>query len=265
MASEDVKARELRRLIIEVSARAKVGHIGSALGICEILSVLFSRVLRSPAGSDPDRDRFILSKGHAALALYSALHLLGRMTRGTLDTYCRDGSLLGVHPEHALDGVDVSTGSLGLGLSIGAGLAWGGRLHRSNRRVYVLLSDAECNEGSVWESVMFAGHHRLSTLTAIVDDNGMQALGATRGILDLRPLEEKWRAFGWDARTVDGHNERELEQSLLEAPAGRPRAVIAQTVLGKGVSFMEGRLDWHYLPVSEEQAARALREIAGEA
>src|SRR4051812_41996202 len=242
----DISGREVRRIILEQSRRAHVGHIGSALSIADIVAALYARVLRIADPSDPARDRFILSKGHAALALYAALHLRGWLTRADLDTYCEDDSLLGVHPEHALAGVDFSTGSLGQGLSMGAGAALAARLHRSDRRVFVLLSDAECNEGSVWEAIMFASHHRLANLVAIVDLNGQQALGYTREVLDLSPLAERWQAFGWDVHEVDGHDTRAIERTVADLdtadPLGRPHVLIARTTFGKGVSYMESQI-----------------------
>jgi transketolase len=168
-----------------------------------------------------------------------------------------------VHPEVGTPGVEFSTGSLGLGLSVGSGLALSSRMRRSDRNVYVLLSDAECDEGSTWEAAMFAAHHRLSNLTAIIDDNGMQALGKTRDILDLEPMEERWRSFGWDAVAVDGHDEAALASVLWGRNRDKPRMVVAKTVLGKGVSFMEGKNEWHYYPLNEEQAKQALRELGG--
>ena len=167
-------------MIVEQSQRAHVGHIGSSLSIADIVAALFAGPLQRVTPDDANRERFILSKGHAALALYAALHETGRLTSAELSTYCGDYTPLGAHPEHVVGGVDFSTGSLGHGLSIGAGAALAARLQGSDRRVYVLLSDAECNEGSVWEAVMFAAHHRLSSLVAIVDVNGQQALGYTR-------------------------------------------------------------------------------------
>lgn len=258
----ELTGQALRRLVIERSVAAGVGHISSALCICDIMAVLLRAVLRDVGSSDPERDRFVLSKGHAALALYAALHLRGVLSFKDLEGFCVDGGRLGVHPEHGIPGVEVSTGSLGLGLSVGAGLALSAKLRQQSWRTCVLLSDAECNEGMVWEAAMFAAQHRLSNLVAVVDDNGMQALGPTRDIIDMEPLEERWRAFGWDARTVDGHDERALEAALRPAPAnGPPRVVIARTVAGKGVSFMERRLEWHYFPLSREQGAQALREL----
>jgi transketolase len=256
--------RDLRRRVIEVSLKAGVGHIGSALSICDIVAVLFGGTLRGPGTKDPDRDRFILSKGHAALALYCALEKAGLIMSAELETFCKDGTRLGVHPEHGVPAIDVTTGSLGMGLSIGAGLALSATMKKSKSRTYVLVSDAECNEGSHWEAVMFAAHHRLGSLTAIVDANGFQAMGPTREILSLEPHEERWRAFGWNARVVDGHDEAALRAALQAEPTDdRPRVLIAKTVAGKGVSFMEQQLSWHYYPLNEEQARQALRELGG--
>lgn len=255
-------AGTLRRWIIERSLASNVGHIGSALSIVEIITALWGGVMRRPGTSAPDRDRFILSKGHAALALYCAMKYKGLLDEETFASFCGDGTLLGQHPECALPGVELSTGSLGQGLSVGCGLAVGLKWSGSNARVFVLLSDAECNEGQVWEAAQFAAHHRLSSLTALVDLNGMQALGRTKGILDLTPLGEKWKAFGWDTTELDGHDVGALRKSLA-APVrgGRPRCLVARTVLGKGVSFMEDRLEWHYRNLTPDLAEKALREL----
>lgn len=260
-----ITSREIRRIIIEESRRANVGHIGSALSIADIIATLFAHELRHGGSSDSLRDRFILSKGHAALALYAALHLKGVLTRNELETYCQDGSMLGVHPEHHLSGIDFSTGSLGHGLSIGAGAALAARMKAHDYRVFVLVSDAECNEGSLWEAVMFAGHHRLSNLVAIVDNNGQQALGKTKDIIDLGPLGRKWETFGWEAREVNGHDGVALKETFrrLDTGKGGPKVVICDTVCGKGVSFMERKVEWHYLPLSETQYLQALNEISG--
>jgi transketolase len=256
-------AQQIRKIILEQSKRAHVGHIGCALSVADIVAYLYGEALRVNNPDDPERDRFILSKGHSALALYAALFLKGWMERSTLDSFHSDGTLLGVHPEHALRGVDFSTGSLGHGLSIAAGAALAARLQGSARRIFVLLSDAECNEGSTWEAIMFAAHHRLSNLTAIIDLNGQQALGYTKDILDLSGMAERWRSFGWDAREVDGHNVAALREAL-EAQSlqpSAPRVVIARTVFGKGVSFMQNQIKWHYLPMSDEEYAQALQDI----
>jgi len=258
-----MRARDIRRIVLDQSRRAGVGHIGSALCVADILAALYGGVLHIPRPEDPERDRFILSKGHAALALYAALHLRGWISRPQLDTFCGEGTLLGAHPERALCGVDFSTGSLGHGLSMGAGAALAARLDGSRRRTFVLVSDAECNEGSLWEAVMFAAHHRLASLVAIVDLNGQQALGPTAGILDIAPLAARWAAFGWDAREIDGHDADALAVAAgaLDTAAGPPHVLIARTVFGRGVSFMERQYRWHYLPMSEPEYARARAEV----
>ena len=253
----------IRRIILEQSKRAGVGHIGSALSIADIIAALYGGVLRIGGVGEPERDRFVLSKGHAVLALYAALFLRGWLSEDALNGYCADGSLLGVHPEHALPGIDFSTGSLGQGLPMGAGSALAARLQRSARRVFVLVSDAECNEGALWEAVMFAAHHRLANLTAIVDLNGQQALGYTDQVLSLTPLAARWRAFGWDVHEVDGHDVAGLTRTIgsLDTRSGPPHVLVARTVFGKGVSYMERQLKWHYWPMSDEEYRQALAEI----
>jgi transketolase len=212
-------------------------------------------------GGDADRDRIVLSKGHAALALYSGLHHLGRMEPGVIDTYCGDGTLLGVHPEHALDGVDFCTGSLGQGLSLAAGAALAAKIKRSGRQVYAILSDAELNEGSTWEAVMFAAQHRLDNLTMLIDLNGQQALGYTEEVLEIGDVAGKLQSFGWSADTVAGHDHAALAGALGADRAGRPRALVAETTFGYGVSFMESEIKWHYLPLDDEALATALAEV----
>ena len=255
-------AKTLRRWIVEQCWRSGVGHIGSALSVSDILAVLWGAVMEGPGTAAPHRDRFILSKGHAALALYAVLRWSGLLDETTFRTYCQDESLLGVHPEHALAGVELSTGSLGQGLSVACGLALGLRLRGSPARVYTLLSDAEINEGQVWEAAMFAGHHHLDNLLAVIDWNGMQALGPTRRVLRLASATAPWVAFGWDAVEADGHNVESLLAACSPAVSpGRPRVVIAHTVLGKGVSFMENCLEWHYRNLTDDLACRALTEL----
>jgi transketolase len=257
-------AHRIRRAVIDESHRANVGHIGSSLSIAHILAALFSGPLSRAHPTDADRNRFVLSKGHAALALYAALYETGRLTKAELSSFCTDLTPLGVHPEHVVSGIDFSTGSLGQGLSTGAGGALAARLQNSSRSVYVLLSDAECNEGSVWEAVMFAAHHKLANLIAIVDVNRQQALGYTRDVLDLDPLTERWAAFGWDVTEVDGHDADALATSMstLDTTAGRPHVLLARTTFGMGVSFMESQIKWHYLPLTHAEHASALQELA---
>jgi transketolase len=258
-----LSSHELRRIIITEAKRAGVGHIGSALSIADIMVALYGHVLRIPALDDPERDRFVLSKGHAALALYGALYLKEWITRQELSTYCGEGTRLGVHPEHLLHGVEFSTGSLGQGLSFGVGAGLAARLQGSARRIFVLLSDAECNEGSVWEAIMFAAHHRLANIIAIVDVNGQQAFGYTQQILDLSPLADKWKTFSWDVHEVDGHNVQQMTGIIdgLDTKNGSPHVLIARTIFGKGVSYMENKIKWHYYPMSDQEYQNALREI----
>ena len=258
-------ALAIRRDVLRLSHRAGVGHIGSSLSVADIVAVLYAGVLRIPDAADPDRDRFVLSKGHAAPALYAALAARGFFDVAALDAYLDDDSLLAVHPIREIPGVDFSTGSLGLGLSYGAGAALAARLQGSARRAVVLVSDAECDEGSLWEAVMFAAHHRLGNLVAIVDVNGQQALGATRDVLDLAPLGPRWEAFGWDVHEVDGHDTAALTEAFGSLdPAGKPHVILARTTFGKGVSFMEGKLRWHYAPLSDEEFRAAMAELSGQ-
>jgi len=254
-----LSSQALRKLILEESYRAHVGHIGSALSVVDILAALYGGAMRLNAPDDPDRDRFVMGKGHAALALYAALFLRGWLGRAELASYCADDSRLGVHPTHHLPGVDFSTGSLGLGLSIGAGSALAARLLGKDRRTYVLLSDAECNEGSTWEAAMFAGHHRLANLIVVVDVNGQQALGPTAEIMNQRRMPELWASCGWAVREVDGHAPAALREALRPHHQ-QPLVVLARTISGRGVGFMERQVRWHYLPMSDEQYAMALAE-----
>jgi transketolase len=253
----------MRRWIIEQSLESGVGHIGSALSIVEIMAALWGHVLRDPATSRPDRDRFILAKGHAALALYSAMRWKRLIDEDLFHTYCKDGSILAAHPESALPGVEVATGSLGQGLSVGCGLAIALRRRLSPGRVFVLMSDAECNEGQVWEAAMFAAQHQLSNLKAIIDLNGFQAMGPTAEIIDMTPMADRWRAFGWSVQDVDGHDLESLLQALSPPghEHGKPSLVVAHTTLGKGVAYMEDQVEWHYRNLTAELADEALSQI----
>jgi transketolase len=257
-------ARDIREAVIEQSYRAHVGHIGSSLSIADLLAAIYARAPQDPLGDPAERDRVVLSKGHAALALYAALELTGALPAGSIGEYCVEETQLGVHPEHAVDGIDFSTGSLGHGLSLACGAALAARIQGSARRTFVVMSDAELNEGSIWEAARFAAHHRLANLTAIVDVNGQQALGYTKDVLHLANLSQRWAAFGWDVRTVDGHDPAALLNLLDELPTtdGEPHVLLANTVFGKGVSFMENRIEWHYLPLSDTDYTLALEELA---
>lgn len=258
-------AQRIRQIILQQSKRAHVGHIGSALSIADIMAALYSAALQIPTPHDPERDRLVLSKGHAALALYAALYIEGWITEAQLNTYCGDDSHLGVHPEHTVRGIDFSTGSLGQGLSMGAGAALAAFLQGSPRRTFVVASDAELNEGSFWEAAMFAAHHRLANLILLVDVNRQQAFGYTADVLNLAQLPERWRAFGWDVHEVDGHDVTGLASAIaaLDTRSGPPHVLLARTVFGKGVSFMEGQIKWHYWPMSDDEYAQACAEIGG--
>jgi transketolase len=254
---------QIRRSVLTQSKRANVGHIGSALSVVDLLAALYGGVLEASSERDRERDRFVLSKGHAALALYSTLHATGRFSDGDLASFCEDASAVATHPEHMIAWVDFSTGSLGLGLSFAVGAALAARIQGSHRRAFVLLSDAECNEGSVWEAVMLAAHHGLGNVIALVDVNGQQALGYTRDVLDLAPLASRWAAFGWDVHEVDGHDVDALTSTLESVAAidTKPHVLLAQTTFGKGVSYMENTIAWHYMPMSDEQYAQAMSEL----
>jgi transketolase len=253
----------LRRWVIEQSLESGVGHIGSALSIIEIIAALWGHVMHAPGSDEPERDRFVLAKGHAALAMYGAMRWLGLLDEDVFRTYCMDGSPLGVHPEKGLAGVEVGTGSLGQGLSVACGLALSLRRRQSQARVFVLVSDAECNEGQVWEAAMFAAHHRLDNLIVTVDVNGMQALGHTQDVLSMSPLSRRWEAFGWHAIEADGHDVSALVDAYTSGFTHRsgPTVILANTVLGKGISFMEDRLEWHYRNLPSDLAGRALAEL----
>jgi transketolase len=261
-ASHRLLSRQIRRIVLEQSWRAGAGHIGSALSVADLLAVLFGGAINVPDPEDPERDRFVLSKGHAALALYAAMYATERMSGELLERFCVNGSPLATHPEHVVRGIDFSTGSLGQGLSFAVGAGLAARVQRSTRRAFALVSDAECNEGSIWEAVMFAAHHRLGNVTVLVDVNGQQALGYTREVLDLTPMSARWHAFGWDAHDVDGHDVEQLSY-VLEGldPDGPPHVLLAHTTFGKGVSYMERSIPWHYKSMSEQQYQRALWEL----
>jgi transketolase len=262
-AAGDVSARAIRRIIIEQSKRAGVGHIGSALSVADIVACIYGGVISIPELEHFDRDRFVLSKGHAALALYAALYLRGWLSLEQLSSFCTDGTSVGVHPEHQLPGIDFSTGSLGQGLSFGVGAALAAKRQGSKRRVYVLVSDAECNEGSIWEGAMFAAHHRLNNLTVVIDANSQQAFGYTRDVINLHPLIDKWKTFGWKANLVPGHDAGALDSAFRHAidESELPTAIVAETVFGYGVSFMQSQIKWHYSPLSDEEYIAAVAEI----
>lgn len=258
-------AKKIRSLALQMVTRAKASHIGSALSITDILAVLYAKVLRvDPAQPEmPSRDRFILSKGHACVAVYAALAERGFFPASELETYGQDHSNLMNHISHKVPGVEFSTGALGHGLSFGVGKALAAKKMHADWRVFVLLSDGEMDEGSNWEALMFAAHHKLDNLVAIIDYNKLQSLTTTQKTLGLEPLAEKLRAFGWSVQEVDGHNHDQLNQNLSHVPweSGKPSMLIAHTIKGKGISFMENKVEWHYRSPNAEQLAQALAEL----
>ena len=260
-------AAQMRCQALRMVARANASHIGSALSITDIVAVLYSVVLNvDPANpDDPRRDRFLLSKGHACVAVYAALAETGFFPRETLETYGSDGSPLMAHISHHVAGVEFSTGALGHALPFGVGKALAAQRTRQDWRTIVLLSDGECGEGSNWEAFMFAAHHKLDRLTAIIDYNKLQSLGSVADTLGLEPLADKLTAFGWAVREVDGHDHEALAANLRPAlwHPGKPQMLIAHTTKGKGVPFMENKVEWHYKSPNAEQLVEALAAIEG--
>ncbi len=260
-------AKRVRRQVVTLSHKGKAPHLGSALSCVDILVAAYFGALRlDPAQPlDPQRDRFLLSKGHAAAALYAVLAERGFISEELLATYNRDGGVLAEHPTPgAAPGIEAATGSLGHGLPLGVGMAVAGRLQGHDYRVVVVMSDGECNEGSVWEAAMFAAAQRLDHLVAVVDYNKWQATGRSDEILQLAPLAEKFRAFGWNAEDIDGHAVDDIAARLRAVPSGngRPTALVAHTVKGRGVSFMEDDNNWHYRVPDEDAWRAALAELA---
>ena len=232
--------------------------------MADLVHVLYHRVLRVSAPNDHDRDRFVLAKGHCGACALRSLLSKGWLTKEQLNSYCADNSLLGVHPEHGLPGVDFASGSLGQGLSVGAGAALAARLQKSARRVYVLMSDGECNEGACWRPRCLRRTRVCQNLTAIVDVNGQQALGYTRDVMNLQPLADRWRAFGWSVAEIDGHDAAQIETAMKPGGDRAPRIVLARTTFGKGVSYMKDQIKWHYWPMSDDEYKQAVREIGGQ-
>jgi transketolase len=269
MATSKDTARAIRAHVLRMTHAGGSSHVASGLSCADILAVLYTDVLHvDPAAPRrDDRDRFVMSKGHAGAAVYAALAERGFIDRDLLSQHYRNGSLLSGHVSHVgIAGVELSTGSLGHGLSVGTGMAWWARKSAASWRAFVLLSDGECDEGSVWEAAMFAAHHQLSNLVAVVDYNKLQSLTTTEETLALEPFADKWRAFGWDLVEVDGHDHEALAAALAVprgAPPAKPRCVLAHTTKGKGVSYMENQVLWHYRPPSADDLALALAELEG--
>lgn len=259
-------ARKVRIHTLEMTSRGGSSHVGSAFSIADILAVLYGSVMKH----DPkrprwaERDRFILSKGHAGAAVYATLAEMGYFSTEELTKHYQNGAVFSGHVSHkGIPGVELSTGSLGHGLGVGAGMAKALKLGEKTPRVFVLISDGECDEGAIWEAALFAQHHRLDNLVAIVDFNKIQSLGPVAETLDLEPFRQKWESFNWRVVEVDGHDHVALPRVLGSIPLseGRPTLVIAHTVKGKGVSFMENTVLWHYRTARGEEFAHALVEL----
>ena len=265
IAELESKARRIRRLAIEAIGRAQAGHPGGSLSAADILACLYFEVLKvRPAHPDwEDRDRFILSKGHAAPALYAALAEAGFFSWRLLHTFDCIDSILQAHPDIRTPGVDMSSGSLGQGLSVAVGMALGARLRNKQFRVYALLGDGEIQEGQIWEAAMSAAKFRLDNLTAIIDYNHIQLAGTIEETMPVEPLADKWLAFNWDVQQINGHSIVEVLSALERAKStrGRPSMIIAETVKGKGVSFMEDTATWHARAPNAEELRQSLAEL----
>ena len=259
-------SKHVRKLVLEMTSRSKSSHVGTALSVVDLLVCLYFRILRIDPKNPEDaaRDRFLLSKGHGCAALYATLVERGFAKKKMLDGFAVDGGTLWGHSTwKTMPGIEFSTGSLGHGLPVGTGMALAGKLDGAKYRTFVILGDGECDEGSVWEAALFAGHKKLDNLVAIVDYNKVQSFGKTNEILDLEPFADKWKAAKWSVREIDGHDFRQIASALSSVPfeKGKPSAIIAHTVKGKGVSFMEHSLDWHYKSPNELELRKAIGEV----
>lgn len=259
-------ARQCRKDVLKMTMKAKEGHIATSFSAMDILSALyFSAIKVDPKNPKwDDRDRFIMSKGHGAYAIYAILARKGFFLVSELDTIDKVGTAFGGHPDmKKVSGIELSTGSLGHGLSISAGMAIAAKNDKRDYRIFTLMGDGECQEGSVWEAAMFASSRNLDNLIGIVDFNGLQAIGTTENVLTLSPFAQKWNAFGWAVREVNGHDYNELLKTFIELPfeMGKPSMIVAKTVKGKGVSFMENQISWHARVTTDEEYKKAVKEI----
>src|SRR5438445_6440018 len=261
-------ANRIRQHCVRMTGKANASHIGSALSSADILAALYGCALRYDPKRPtwPDRDRFIMSKGHACTRLYATMSESGFFPLETLETFYQNGSPLAGHVMHKDNpGVELSTGSLGHGLPVATGMAIAAKRDGRRSRIFCMISDGECDEGSVWEAALFAPHHKLDNLIVIVDYNKIQSLGAVKEVIDLDPLADKWRAFGWAVRELNGHDVHVVEEAVTQVPfePGRPSCIVAHTVKGKGVSYMENKLLWHYRAPMGDDMTKALSELDG--
>ncbi len=264
MSTIDLSPHLLRKNIIELAKDGKSGHLGCALSLVEIVSTLYDRVLNYNI-KDPrhkNRDLLVLSKGHGVMAIYAAFFQMGWITQNQVDNYLQDGSDLFGLGEDNTPGIEVSGGSLGHGLPVCVGMAYGLHRTKSERKVYCIVGDGEINEGSIWEALLFAGHQKLKNLTIIIDANKYQAMGLTKDIIQLEPFEDKFKSFGFSAFSCDGHNPTELLETFSKAGATEtPSVIIAHTIKGHGISYMENENKWHYLKMTKEDEEKAFQSL----
>lgn len=259
-------ARQIRRTVLEMAFAGATVHVACAFSLTEILAVLYRNHLRYP-DNNPDgalRDYLVLSKGHGVMAQYACMYEKGWLPKSALETYYSDGSKLKGLSDAHVTGCEVTSGSLGHGLSVGVGMALAAKLARSGQYCYAVLGDGEMNEGAIWEAMLFASHRKLDNLLVIVDANGFQAMGTTDEVMALGSLRDKFAAFGFEALDVDGHDEAALDQAIAAMKAnqdGRPKAIVAKTIKGKGVSFMENQNLWHYTRLNQDSFDRAMAEL----
>jgi len=264
MISDTIEfSKKIRSETLKMVYNAKASHIGGAFSMADILAVLYGNIIQidSKDPENPNRDRFFLSKGHACTSLYASLALKGFFSMDLLNTYSQNDSILLSHTSHKVPGVELSTGSLGHALGVACGVALAGKIKKSKWRVFALLSDGELDEGSNWEAILFAPQHELSNLTLIIDYNKIQSFGNTNEVLDLHPLNDKFKSFKWNVIEVDGHNHEALDYSLKNKTDKNPTVIIAHTIKGKGVDYMENKLLWHYKSPDEKQYSDGLKQI----
>jgi len=257
-------SKNVRKSIVKMNAKSSASHSGTALSTVDILTMLYFKIMNIDPNNPTlkSRDKFILSKGHGSSALYSTLAERGYFSKNLLDGFYVDGGQLPGHlDKDAVPGVEVSSGSLGHGLSIGIGMAIANKIDKLDNHVYVMCGDGELNEGSVWEAIMFAPHHNLANLTMIVDYNKLQGYGKTNEVINLEPLNQKLQSFNWDVLEIDGHNYEEIEKALSQQTS-KPKVIIAHTIKGKGVSYMENEFVWHYKSPNNEQLKQAMKELS---
>ena len=270
MTKEEIRdletyAKELRVKVLRMIYKAQAAHIASSYSILDILLYLYDFILKIDPGNPQarNRDKLILSKGWAAAALYSVLARKGFFPEALLEQYCFDGSpFLGISTLSGVPGVEATTGSMGHGLPIGNGMALANKMDSRSERIFVISSDGELDEGSMWEAILFAGFHRLDNITLVIDYNKFQSFGRVKDVLDLEPLPDKFRAFNWEVDECDGHNFEDIERVFKKTyKSGKPTAIIAHTIKGKGVSFMEDKNEWHYRSPNEDDFTKALKEL----